>query len=288
MLTKPVRDEFVIAGDNTFHYVQWGEQGPPVICVHGLSANAFCFQAIADELASDHRVIAYDLRGRGDSDKPEEGYSVPIHADDLAELITELGLERPVVIGHSLGAMISLYFAAHHPDMLSKLVLIDAGAPLPWRTPEEQPMWLTASISRLGTTVPSFKEYIARMKQAPFISPWNGYFELYFRHDIVVNSDGSVMSKCYRQGVFEEGQRSSEAQLDQQWAKVIVPTSLMRAGKGMFADDDQLLSETAAQAIRQGIKQCQYVNYPTLNHYTVIFGVESEPARDIRAFIDKE
>src|SRR5436309_2056080 len=185
MPMSPARDEYIIAGDLTFHCLQWGERGTPIICVHGLTANAFCFQALADELAPDHRVIAYDLRGRGDSDKPEHGYSIPIHAADLAELIDELGLERPVLVGHSLGALIVLYFAAHYPKKLSKLVLIDAGAPLPWQTPEEQPAWLTASISRLGTSVPSFEEYKQRLKAAPFLRPyWNDYVELYFEHDV--------------------------------------------------------------------------------------------------------
>src|SRR5215472_14831428 len=71
MPVSPARDEYIIAGDLTFHYVQWGEQGSPIICPHGLTANAYCFQALADELSGTHRVFAYDLRGRGDSDKPE-------------------------------------------------------------------------------------------------------------------------------------------------------------------------------------------------------------------------
>ncbi|HEX6557097.1 MAG TPA: alpha/beta fold hydrolase, partial [Ktedonobacteraceae bacterium] len=104
MLTKPVRDELIVAGGLTFHSLQWGEQGQPLVCIHGITANAWCFQALADGLANDHRVFAYDLRGRGDSDKPESGYSVHTHAADLAAIIDELGLDRPVVIGHSLGA----------------------------------------------------------------------------------------------------------------------------------------------------------------------------------------
>ena len=51
MLTRPVRDEFIIAGDLTFHYMQWGEQGQPLVCIHGITANAWCFQAFADGLA---------------------------------------------------------------------------------------------------------------------------------------------------------------------------------------------------------------------------------------------
>lgn len=289
MQVKPVRDEFIIAGDLTFHYVQWGEQGPPIIGIHGLTANAYCYQTLADALATDHPLYAYDLRGRGDSDKPEEGYSVPIHADDLLALIDTLGLERPIIIGHSLGALIALYFAAHHPDKLSKLVLIDAGAPLPWSRPEDQPAWLTASISRLGTSVPSFEEYTQRLKAAPFLGPyWNEYFDIYFQHDVRQASDGSVSSKCNREGILEEGQRYAEALPEQQWAHVQVPTLLLRAGQGLFFDNDQLLPEASVEAARRGLKDCRFVNYPTLNHYTILFGVENGPAEDIRTFIDKE
>ena len=287
MSISPTRDELVSAGDVKLHYVQWGEQGPPIVCVHGLTANAFCFQAFADDLAHDHRVFAYDLRGRGDSDKPEHGYSVPIHTTDLSRLIDALGLERPVLMGHSLGALISLYFAAHYPQKLSKLILIDAGAPLPWRTPEEQPAWLTASISRLGTSVPSFEEYTQRLKVVPFLGPyWNEYLDVYFEHDVYHNDDGSVRSKCYRDGVIEEGQQYDEARPEEQWANVQAPTLLLRAGQGLFFDNDQLLAEESAIAVQRGIKGCRYVNFPTLNHYMIIFGVETGPVQEVRTFVD--
>jgi pimeloyl-ACP methyl ester carboxylesterase len=289
MPMKPVRNDTIVAGDLTFHYVKWGEQGRPIVGIHGLTANAFSFQAWADGLATDYQLYAHDLRGRGDSDKPEHGYSVPIHAADLAHLIDAWGLERPIVIGHSLGALIALYFAAHYPDKLSKLVLVDAGAPLPWHTPEEQPAWLTASINRLGTPVPSFEEYIQRLKLAPFIGPyWNEYFELYFESDVRHNSDGSVASKCYREGILEEGQRYDEARTQDQWANVQAPTLLLRAGQGLFFDNDQLLSEADAAAVQQGIKQCQFVNFPTLNHYTILLGSEDGPVKAVRTFLDQE
>lgn len=289
MPIHPVRDEYIIAGDLTFHSVQWGEQGPPIIFVHGLTANAFCFQAFADDLARDHRVFAYDLRGRGDSDKPESGYSVPIHAADLAELIDELGLDRPVIVGHSLGALIGLYFAKQYPEYLSKLVLIDAGAPLPWKTAAEQPAWLTASIHRLGMPVPSFEEYKQRLKATPFLGPfWNSYIDLYFEHDVRHQSDGSVVAKAYREGILEEGKNGIENNPEQQWKNVTVPTLLLRAGQGLFTENDQLLSEEAATSIQRGIKNCHYVDFPKLNHYTIIFGTEDGPAREIRNFIDKE
>jgi pimeloyl-ACP methyl ester carboxylesterase len=287
MPTKPVRDDFIEANNLTFHYVQWGEHGTPVLCIHGLTANAYCFESIADVLTADHSVFAYDLRGRGDSDKPVRGYSVPLHAADLNGIIDVLKLERPVLIGHSLGALIALYFAAHYPDKLRKLVLIDAGAPLPWNSPEEQPAWLTAAISRLGTPVPSFDEYLQRLKMAPFLGPyWNEYLDIYYVHDVYRNLDGSVVAKSYREGILEEGTRYNEAKPEEQWANVQLPTLLLRAGQGMFTENDQLLPEASAEAARTAIRDCQYINYPTLNHYTIVLGNDPTPMKDIHTFIN--
>jgi pimeloyl-ACP methyl ester carboxylesterase len=289
MPMTPTHDELLTVGDIKLHCVQWGHQGPPIICMHGLTANAFAFQSFADDLAKDHRVIAYDLRGRGDSEKPATGYSIPLHTEDLSRLIDMLELDRPILIGHSLGAMIALYFAAHYPDRLSKLVLVDAGTPLPWKTPAEQPAWLTAAIDRLGTPTPSYTEYIARLKTLPFLGPcWNTYTDIYYQHDVYTHSNGSVTAKAYREGILEESSRFQEGQPAEQWAGVKVPTLLLRAGQGLFAHNDQLMSEEAARCACEAIANCRYVNFPTLNHYTILFGVEQGPIEAIRTFIDEK
>jgi pimeloyl-ACP methyl ester carboxylesterase len=290
MPTSPVHDEFIIAGDLTFHYIQWGEQGPPIICLHGITANAFYFQALADDLFRDHRVFAYDLRGRGDSDKPEQGYDVPTHAADLSELIDVLELERPIVIGHSFGALVSLYFAAHYPEKLCKLVLIDAGAPLPWKAANERPTWLSTALNRQGIPVASFQEYIQRLKAAPYLGPyWNEYMDIYFDHDVRRQSEGSVVSKTYPEaGLADQLYLEEKNRPEQQWASVQVPTLLLRAGQACLSEGDQLVPEESAAAVCRVINDCRYVNFPSLNHYTINFGVESGPAQAIRDFIDEE
>jgi pimeloyl-ACP methyl ester carboxylesterase len=288
MPMKPVLDEFVSAGDLRFHYVQWGEHGTPIVCISGITANAFCFQAFADDLAREHRVIAYDLRGRGDSDKPEHGYSVAIHADDLAKLIDAWGLDRPIVLGHSMGAFVALYFAAHYPDKLSKLILVDAGAEPPWKSVDDRPAWLALTMSRLGTSVPSFEEFKQRLKAAPFLGPyWNQYLDTYFEHDVILRNDGSVVTKTYRDGAFKDLEDQEERQARPLWAGVQVPTLLLRAGQAVLVENDQLLPEESAAAIKSTIKDCRYVNFPTLNHYTIIFGVENGPVEEIRRFLDE-
>lgn len=287
MSIQPASDTFTAAGAIRFHAVQWGEQGAPVICVHGITANAFCFQALADHLAVDHRIFAYDLRGRGDSDRPARGYGVLTHADDLAALIEALGLERPVVIGHSLGAFIALAFAAHHPTSLSKLVLIDGGVPLPWESAAEQPAWLTAAISRLGTPVPSFELYTQRLKAAPFLGPyWNAYLALYYEHDVRHQPDGSVVAKCYREACLEDEQSlHAEGIPESFWAQVRVPTLLLRAGLGLVANDDQMMPAAVAALAQRTIADCRLVDFPTLNHYSILFGTEPGPFEAIRAFL---
>ncbi len=287
MPIKPINDEYIIAGEMTLHYVQWGAEGTPVVCVHGLTANAFCFQALADALAPDHRVFAYDLRGRGDSDKPEDDYSIPTHALDLLELLDGLGLEKPVIVGHSLGASIALYFAAHYPDRLSKLVLMDGGAPLPWKKPEEAPQWLINSMARLGTPAPSYKAYVAQLQALPFLGPyWNEYAEIYIKNDVRPENNGSVVAKADVQAILEEGKRLPEGLPEEQWAKVRVPTLLLRAGQKLINEGDQILSEAMAEQAQQSIPDCQLVQYPNLNHYTILFAIEPGPLQAIREFID--
>ena len=285
---QPARDSFITAGAIRLHEVQWGEAGAPVVCVHGITANAFCFQALADSLARDCRVISYDLRGRGDSDRPAAGgYGIPAHAEDLAAFIDALGVERPAVIGHSLGAFIALYFASHYPDKLSKLILLDGGVTLPWKSAADQPAWLSAAINRLGTPVPSFELYTQRLKAAPFLAPyWNAYLDLYYEHDVYRQPDGSVIAKCYREACLED-ERSLHAEgvPEPQWPQVTVPTLLLRAGLGLVASDDQMMTPDAAALAQQTIADCRLVDFPTLNHYSILFGAEPGPFEAIRAFL---
>ena len=289
MPTSPVRDEYVIAGDLTFHYVQWGENGTPLLCVHGITGNAFSFQALADDLSKDSRVIAYDLRGRGDSDKPESGYGIATHAEDLSELIGALELNRPVIIGHSLGAMIGVYFAAHYPQKLSKLVLIDGGGYPPWRTIAEQPAWLTTSIGRLGIPVASFEEYKQRSKAAPFLGPyWNEYMDIYFEHDVFTQHDGSVISKGYPASVHEDQREIEKWQPHTLFPQIQLPTLLVRAGQGLVTPNDQLLPESEVEIMRQSIRDIHYVNYPDLNHYTIVFLGKGDVARAINEFVKEK
>lgn len=119
----------VLSSGLKLHYQQVGE-GPDVVMVHGITGNlAVWHLRLVPELASRCRLLTYDLRGHGLSDAPPSGYSLDDMADDLLGLLDALDLERPVVVGHSYGADIALYFAAAHPDRVTEVIAIEAALP---------------------------------------------------------------------------------------------------------------------------------------------------------------
>lgn len=107
------------------------EVGSPILLVHGFSNNRFVWDEIAEGLRPRHRTLAVDLRGHGDSDwSPDARYGVPDYASDLPAVLDAAGIERAVVVGHSLGGNAGTLFAASHPERVSALVLVDTGPSL--------------------------------------------------------------------------------------------------------------------------------------------------------------
>jgi len=108
-------------------YAQAGSGGPPILLVHGMQCRHGHMAPLMKHLSRRHRVVAVDLRGHGESDKPESAYSNDEFGDDLVFLCQELGLVRPIGIGHSFGGSTLLALADRDPDYLGGLALLDSG-----------------------------------------------------------------------------------------------------------------------------------------------------------------
>jgi len=108
-------------------YLDEGAGDPPFVFVHGWCCDQTFFQPQFDHFQPSHRVVTLDLRGCGESDKPEGGYDIPTLTDDVARLCREIGLVKPVVVGHSLGGMIGVELAARHPSLARAIVADDPG-----------------------------------------------------------------------------------------------------------------------------------------------------------------
>jgi pimeloyl-ACP methyl ester carboxylesterase len=98
----------------------------PMLLVHGWGCDHTSLDAQAEFFTKSHRVVSVDLRGHGKSDAPDQDYTMPAFADDLAWLCEKLGLIKPIVIGHSMGGSIVLELAARYPDVPASIVLLNS------------------------------------------------------------------------------------------------------------------------------------------------------------------
>lgn len=117
----------VQVGDIGMYYELHGD-GPPVVFIGGLGAELTLFAAVTERLARSFRVLAFDNRGAGRSDKPDVPYSIPMMATDTLRLMDALGIARAHVIGVSMGGRIAIDLAAAHPERVERLVLISTSA----------------------------------------------------------------------------------------------------------------------------------------------------------------
>jgi len=119
---------FVAAGGLLLNFLDYGSAGrPPMLCIHGGAIHAHWFDFMAAGFSADFHVRALDQRGHGDSawaDPPD--YSYGRYADDLAEVVEKLDLRDLVLIGHSMGGMTSLIYAATHPGRVARLIVVDS------------------------------------------------------------------------------------------------------------------------------------------------------------------
>ena len=108
-------------------YREAGTGDPPIVLVHGMACDHTHLLPQLEHLSSRHRVVAVDQRGHGASDAPEGEYTTEVLAADLGRFVDRLGLERPVLVGHSLGGGVVLHLAVEHPELVRGVVLLDSG-----------------------------------------------------------------------------------------------------------------------------------------------------------------
>lgn len=116
-----VRDGVCLA-----HYEAGEGRGRPIVLIHGWGCDTSFFEPQQAFFAQERRTISVDLRGHGDSDAPLGDYSMSSLADDVAWQCRKLGVERPVLVGHSMGGHIALQCAIRHSDLVEAVVMIDS------------------------------------------------------------------------------------------------------------------------------------------------------------------
>jgi pimeloyl-ACP methyl ester carboxylesterase len=115
----------------SLNLIEWSQEGVPMLLLHGYSNEAHIWDDFIPTVSSHYRVLALDLRGHGDSDwHPQAAYAYENHVEDIESIVATLGIERLVVVGHSLGGRIAMLYGGRNTEKLAGLVIVDSAPEL--------------------------------------------------------------------------------------------------------------------------------------------------------------
>jgi pimeloyl-ACP methyl ester carboxylesterase len=233
-------------GSLTLRYQEWGEPtAPAVLMLHGFGVSGHMFDEFGDRASGSLRLIALDQRGHGDSDWAKDGeYSREAFVSDIEGFRETLGLESFILIGHSMGGLNAVTYAAQHPSRVRALVLVDVG-------PES---------AREGV------ENIVRFTRGPDLLEFDEFVEMAhrfnsrrslenirdrMRHRLKQTDDGKWTWKFDsrfrdKESTLKIGSEMSNDETWQLFRSVATPTLLIRG-----AESDVLTQETAERVVRE-------------------------------------
>ena len=123
--SAPPRSKVELKTGITISYVESGRpDGPAVVLLHGITDSSVSFREVLPLIDKKYRVYALDQRGHGDSDRPQAGYEMQDFASDVAAFMDVKGIDRAIVVGHSMGSFVALQTALDHPQRVERLVLV--------------------------------------------------------------------------------------------------------------------------------------------------------------------
>lgn len=249
-----------------------GGTGETLMLTHGLTANLHSFNGLMRAgLADGLRVILVDLRGRGKSDKPETGYHMDDHAQDMLGIMEHFGLEQVIMGGHSFGGLLTMFIGANYPQAVKKMIILDAGKEA---THESVLPKIKPSLERLGKAVPSWEVYLNALKQSPYYADgfWSDDLEAYYRADVETLEDGSVRSRVRPQAIQEAVEKIIALDWEDILRRADKPALLIHSPEPFgTADAPPVLSDEGAQETVALLPNCQYVR-ATGHHVTMVFG----------------
>src|ERR671912_2368037 len=261
-----------------------GESPDPVVCLHGITAQHRAFNAAARYLEPSHGLVGVDLRGRGDSDKPESGYSLETHAADVVRVLDHLGLQSAVLAGHSMGGFVALKTALTFPERVRAIVLLDGGWPRVESTPEELTEGqkqetaaleegLARAFERLDMTFESPEAYL------DFWFPDQNLKMDYLPRDLadyylydLGEVEGGYMPKASRVAAEEDSPSvSSTSPTAEEMRGVGCPVALVRASQGFFPGSDPLISVEVRNMMAELLDIRTEILLEGANHYTMLW-----------------
>jgi len=263
----------------------WEGRGKTVLCVHGISASCRCWDNVAEALIPQHEVLAMDLRGRGLSEKPASDYSISHHCRDIEALLKHQNINQVIILGHSLGALIGLEFAARFPEKVERLILVDGGGQLTKEQREKVFAGIQPTLDRLGKIFPSKEAYLDLIKSNPLLQPWTPMLETYYLYELE-EVEGGVRSRVKSEHIKEEADNLTDYNVAEFYPRIECPVLILRAPEGITTPDNILLPEEALKKMLREIPDARYIDIPGTNHYSIVMQPDKGRDAAILAFLE--
>ncbi len=268
-----------VAG-GTLRIVSFGTGRRAALSVHGITANALCWQAVARALPADWTLHAVDLRGRGRSTALPGPFGFDAHAADLVSAVRALGADHPVLIGHSLGAYVALLAADVYPDSFGPLVLVDGGLPLPVPDGADPDTLLAATLGpalqRLSEVYPTPEAYVQFWRAHPALTDWSSDVEEYVRYDLA-GEPGVLKSRANPEAVRADGRELLTAgdRISAALRRRSGPLPVLRAPAGMFGQPPGLLPDELISYWNGELPGLRVSTVQGTNHYSILFAPQA-------------
>src|SRR5690554_3364155 len=230
----------------------WGpDDAPTVLAIHGITASHLSWKTLAETMP-ELRIIAPDLRGRGRSNGLPGPWGMPTHAADMVAILDEFGLDRVIVVGHSMGAFVAATLAMRAPERVSELILIDGGLPIPVPAgvaQEDLPRALIGpAAERLSMTFESVQAYRDFWRVHPaFAEEWTPAIEAYVDYDLDGQAPNLAPSSSYDAVAQDSLQLSGDVGYADALASLAVPVTFLRAPRGLMNEPSALYSPSTVE-----------------------------------------
>ena len=255
----PYRSCNIVLRRQRFHFLEWGApDAKPIVLLHGSHQSAHSWDLVSLHLAEGFRVLALDQRGHGDSEWSRSwDYSNHTMSLDAAAFIKGMGLDKPIVMAHSMGGRNSMLLAKHNPGLLSGLVIVDVGPEI-----SDKGRQAISAFVRENEEFDDLEHFVRNVrKYDPYRS--REHIERTVKYNMIQRADGKFVSKCdsnpRRAGAINVEAQQDNVSLDD--AKAFdFPVLLVRG------ETSNILNPDAAERFRDALPQGKLVTVPDCGH----------------------
>jgi pimeloyl-ACP methyl ester carboxylesterase len=225
---------------------------PTILLVHCYTCSIDYWQRLEPLLRRDHRVIAVDLLGHGDSEKPKDGYSMEHQADTIAAALDDLGAKPVLAVGQSLGGPVSTALAQRHPDRVRGLVIMDSASQTKYVD-----LPLTAKIARTPVIGPAIKQVVPDSTIHKELS--KAFHEGFEFPDAFVDDVTGMAYTAFAESPEQGGDFTDAEHLDDRIAATGLPATVI------FGAEDRIVNPDSADDYRD-IPRAKVVVLPGIGH----------------------